>query len=86
MVSRCVQGLRENQRNHFHTDLRDFGREEPDEELNLESSRWKDFLRRSNRFSSGEAHVAELHFAAERGGSFFFDGGTELVDGIKTAR
>jgi len=28
-----------------------------------------------------EAHVPELHFAAERGGSFFFDGGTELVNG-----
>ncbi len=65
---------------YFHTDL---------ERLGGEERRRTEFgIVANGKIFGGEraadqreAHIPELNFAAERGGSFFFDGGTELVDG-----
>jgi len=57
------------------------------EELNLGSSPMEILSAESEPLKERKAQIAEFDFAAERGGSFFFNGGAELIDGNqKTAR
>src|SRR6267143_472973 len=78
--ARDIQGLRENQRNHFNTDLEGFGGEERRRaEFGIVAN--GKIFGGERAADQREAHVPELHFAAERGRSFFFDGGAELIDG-----
>ena len=80
-----IQSFRENQRHHFNTDLDRFGGEERrGAEFGVVAD--GEILGGERAADQREAEVANLDFAAERGRSFFFNGGAELIDGNQKRR
>ncbi len=75
-----VDGLRENQRHDFDAHLQRFGGEERRRtELGIVTDR--EILGGERTAEEREAQVSDLYFASQGGGSFFFNGGAELIDG-----
>ena len=75
-----IQRLREDQRHDFDSHVQRLGGEERrGTEFGVVAN--GEVFRRERTAEERKADIAQLNFAAQGGGSFFFNGGAELVDG-----